>query len=130
MGINYFRIIKYVTSGVSAAVVNLAILYLLADIFGFWYLTSSMMAFVVAFGVSFFLQKFWTFEERSTDNVSSQLGLFLTIQLVNLLINTLLIYILVEFAGLWHIIAQIISGLLLATSSFFIFKKLIFNVKN
>jgi len=120
------KIVKYIISGGTAAVVNFSLLYIFADILGFWYLSSSMVAFILSIGVSFSLQKLWTFQDARTDGLSKQATLFFFIQIVNLGLNTLIVYTLVEFAGLWHMVAQIIAGATLAVSSFIIFSKFLF----
>lgn len=125
----YQKIIKYIISGGSGAVVNIGVLYLLTDVFGYWYLFSSMISFFSSCWISFILQKFWTFKDVSVDKFSKQALMFFFVQTVNLGLNTMLVYLLVEFLGLWYIAAQIISGVLIAISSFIIFSKIIFSDK-
>lgn len=117
---------KYIISGGTATVVNLSLLYTLTEFFHIWYLISAAVAFVGAFGVSFTLQKFWTFRDHDTEDIHKQLSLYLVVVLVNLGINTLLVYLLVEHAGLWYIYAQIISAMIIAVESFFVYKFFIF----
>lgn len=120
------QIFKYVISGGSAAVVNLSTLYVLTEFFHVWYLVSASTAFVGAFAVSFTLQKFWTFKDHETEGMRKQLSLYLAVILVNLAINALFVYLLVEHIGIWYMLAQIISGLVIAIESFFIYKFFIF----
>jgi len=107
-------------------VVDFAVLYFLTDILGIWYLISATLAFVTAFFVSFSLQKFWTFGDRYTQKIYRQLGLYLTIAVVNLLINAAGMYYLVDKLGVWYILAQVIVYGLLAFESFFVYKYIIF----
>ncbi len=120
------RLIRFVISGGAATSVNLGILFLLTHVFGLWYLTSSVIAFMVAFFVSFTLQKFWTFEDASRSRLQSQASLFLIVILVGLGINTTLIYTFVQYAHLHYLVAQFISGIFIAVMNYFSYRHLVF----
>lgn len=122
----YSRVIRFVISGGTAAVVDLSLLYLFTDWFGFHYLISAMLAFIAAFGVSFTLQKFWTFQDDSVHKIHSQMTVSFIVALANLVLNTFLMYFFVDYLSLWYIAAQIITGVFLAFESFFIFRFFIF----
>ncbi len=106
--------------------VDFAVLYFLTDILGIWYLISATLAFIAAFFVSFGLQKYWTFGDRYTQKIYRQLGLYLTVASINMLINAAGMYYLVDKLGVWYILAQVIVYSILAFESFFIYKYLIF----
>ena len=87
-----------------------------------WHLVS----FVFAFFVSFVLHKFWTFGDRSQEGMHMQMGAYLFVAVVNLSLNTLLVYLFVEQTGLHYIIAQILASALIAIESFFVYQRFIF----
>ena len=120
------KVLRYIAAGGTAAAVNLLLLYIFTEFFHIWYVISASLAFLIAFGVSFILQKFWTFKDGSLRRVRLQLVLYFAIALANLAINAALIYLLVEFARLYHILAQIITNALIALESFFVYRNLIF----
>lgn len=122
----YGRILKFLISGGSAAVVDLGLLYVLTDTYHVWYLLSAVLAFLVAFGVSFSLQKFWTFDNHDLDIIHKQLMLYLVLALIGLGLNTLSVYGLVDHAGLHYLVAQIITSAFIAVMNFFVYKHLIF----
>ena len=122
----YSQVIKYIISGGTAAVVDITLLILFTEVFGWWYLVSAITAFIIAFGISFTLQKFWTFRDHATENIHVQASMYLVVSAVNLGINTLLMYFFVDIFGIWYVVSQILAGGLIALSSFFIYKKLIF----
>ena len=121
------RAIKFLMSGGSAAAINIGLLYLFTDIFGIWYLFSAVMAFMIAFVASFCFQKFWTFEDHSMDAVHGQAAIYLAVAIVNLGINTGLIYIFVEFFAVHYVLAQVFSSIAIACESFFVYRKFIFH---
>ncbi len=123
------RFFRYLASGGTAAATDLLLLYLLTDGVGFHYLFSAVLAFVAAFFVSFFLQKFWTFEDGAVEKVRAQAGLYLLVALGNLALNTLCIYIFVEWLHLWYMAAQFLASGLLAFATFFISRDIVFKKK-
>lgn len=121
-------LIRYIQSGSAAAAVDLSLLYVFTDILGWWYLLSATVAFIFALVVSFLMQKFWTFrnKERSGGVMAFQGSLYVTIALVNLGLNALLMYFFVDVVGLWYLLSQVISAILIAFSSFFVYRHFIF----
>src|SRR3954462_3006613 len=124
--IQYQQIIKYIISGGTAAVVDILFLFIFTDFFHLWYLLSAVLAFLLAFGVSFGLQKYWTFSDKSNEGIHKQASLYFVVSIVNLLLNTLLMYIFVDLAHIWYMAAQVITGGLMAFLSYFLYKKFIF----
>lgn len=123
----YAIVVRYLMSGGSSFGVSVVTLYLLTEYLGVYYLVSAVFAFLAGFFVSFFMMKHWTFRDGSTDKVRKQLAGYLCVSVSNLFLNTSLVYIFVEYAGIWYIFSQIIASLLIAVSSFFIYKFIIFN---
>ena len=101
----YTRVFRFLFSGGISLGTDLALLYLFTDIFGIWYLTSAVMAFILAFGVSFTLQKFWTFGDHSREDMRMQMGVYFLVAVVNLGLNTFLVYTFVELTSLHYIIS-------------------------
>lgn len=122
-----YKIIRYIISGGTAALVSLSLLYFFTDVVGIWYLLSSTLAFVVAFFVSFLLQKLWTFKDTHTKDISRQVSLYFVTAVSGLSANALFMYALVDIVGLWYIFAQILSSGTIATVTFFIYGNIIFN---
>lgn len=121
------QIFKYLIAGSIGTFVNLALLYFFTDILLIWYLLSAVLAFILSFFVSFFLQKFWTFSDRDKDKMYRQMAGFLLVALANLVLNTLLMYLLVDGLEIWYMLAQFIISAFIAVESYLIYKFLIFN---
>ena len=124
--IQYLKVIRFLIAGGASAAVDLSALYFFTSIVGWWYLLSAVLAFIIAFWVSFGLQKFWTFADHTTDRIHFQLGIYFIITSVNLGLNTLMMYLLVDGFRLHYLIAQIIASGLLACESFFIYQRFVF----
>jgi len=117
---------RFLLAGGTGAAVNLFFLYLFTDFFGLWYLYSSVLSFCLAVWVSFTLQKFWVFQDKSRVWLSRQVLLFLAVAVFNLFLNTGLMYVLVDFLRLYYLLAQIIVAGIIATGSFLTYRNFIF----
>ena len=105
----YNQFIKFALVGVVNTLVNLAVLYILTDIFGIYYLVSAVFAFLIAVTNSFLLNKMWTFKESISYRASSKYIKFVLISVIALIINLIILYVLVEYYSIWYIYAQIVG---------------------
>jgi putative flippase GtrA len=122
-------LIKFLVSGGTATAVNLVALYVLTDFFGLWYLISAVIAFVIAFFVSFTLQKFWTFIDHRTDVLPAQASLYIVVQVWDLCLNTAGLYMLVTHFHLWYIAAQFVMSFFIAIQNLLLYRAFIFTQK-
>ncbi|TSC70618.1 MAG: GtrA family protein [Parcubacteria group bacterium Gr01-1014_46] len=120
--------LRYFISGSTAGVTDIAVLYILNTILGIYYLISAILAFLVAFFVSFLLHKFWTFKSHE-EATHRQMAIYLLTSLFGLSLNTILMYIFVDHIHVQVILSQIIVGLLVACVSFFISRNFVFKYK-
>jgi len=114
----YKRGIKYSISGGSSALVALAIVYIATDIFKIWYLISVVFGQVGGFFVNFYLQKFWTFRDPSREHFERQFKFFIGLAAAHLMLNAVLIFVLVEFFGIWYLLSQALVMAALAFGSY------------
>ena len=119
------RVLKFFFSGVIGLGVNLGVFHLLF-VLGVPYLAGSVAAFLVAMIVGFILQKYWTFGERSQKRVQKQFLLYVMLTLCNLAVNTLIVYVLVEYASAHYLVAQTIGAGSVALTSYVIYRRYIF----
>lgn len=126
--LNKYVLLRYVISGGTAAVTDLVLLFVLNSLFGIHYLLSAILAYLVAFWVSFLLHKFWTFSSHE-ERTHKQVVMYFGASLFSLGLNTVLMYVFVDFVHLQVILAQIVVGLLVASISFFISRNVVFKYK-
>ncbi len=116
------RIIRFVIAGSIGAATDLLILYLLTDFAGLWYVTSTAVAFILAFVVSFVIQKYWTFNDHSHDFIHGQITMYFLVALLNTGLNTLIVYMTVHYFHAHYLLSQIVASILIAGESYFIYK--------
>ena len=120
---------RFLIAGGFVFALNLGLLYAFTDILHIHYLISTVLAFVITFMASFLLQKIWTFEDRTHDRLHFQIPVFLGMQLANIILNTSLMYVFVEYLHLWYLLSQAIISFAIAVGIFFINKFYIFKAR-
>lgn len=126
MGARVSKLIRYLISGGTAALINWSALLLLVQIGHMYYLYASVLAFVVSIAVSFTMQKFWTFNDNLVHDIYMQFTRYLIIIFLSLLLNTVLVYLLVEKMDMWYLLAQIIATAIIAITNFFWYRYFVF----
>lgn len=124
------QIIKYLIAGGTSTFIDLLIYYVLTYFAGLWYVASSISSFVIAFWISFGLQKFWTFRNKSVENMAKQTYLYFFTAIINLGISTLLIYLFVDYVHIHKLISKIFASATVAGESFFVYRYFIFAKDN
>ena len=127
VNIRRMKLMRFLISGGSAAVVNLSVLYVLTDWFGLWYLASATVSFFVSILIGFMLQKFWTFNHRQSHHrTHKQFLLYLAWMLLYLSLDIGLMYLLVDGASLNYLLSQFVTSGVLAALSFFVYSRVVF----
>ena len=130
-------VVRFIIAGGTSAMVDLVALYIFNVVFGMQYLLAAILAFLVAFGFSFTLHKYWTFKSHHGET-HKQAMLYFGTSLFGLFLNTILMYIFVDhvFAVVFAhdmkirvMASQFVVGILVAFSSFFISRKFVFKHK-
>lgn len=117
---------KYLISGGIAALVHLAILESLVSSVRIEPVRASAISYIIALIVNFALQKFWSFRERDMSHVRIQATQFAITGLLNLCLNTALMYVFTYKIGLGYIVAQIIIIPIIAVGTYVVYKRIIF----
>lgn len=121
------RFLKSLIVGGISALVSLAVLALLTEKFGVYYLKSSAVGFCFALVTNFTLQKYWTFDDQEGD-IATQFIKTVLLALFNLLFNLGVVYALTEFFGLWYIVSQILAIGSLAILNFTVLRLFVYGV--
>ncbi len=129
IGARTFKLIRYLISGGTAAATNWTVLFFLVHFGHVYYLSASVIAFVLSIGVSFTMQKFWTFQDTTVDSMRAQFTRYSVVIFSNLILNTLIVYVLVEKAGTWYLTAQIFGTVVIAITGYFGYKHFVFRVR-
>jgi putative flippase GtrA len=119
------QVARFLLTGMVGLTVNLGVFHMLY-IIHIPYLIGSAGAFLVSMIVGFLLQKHWTFNDQSSDLVHRQFTLYVTLALVNLAINTCVVFMLITKANTHYLFAQTIGAGLVAFTSYVVYSRYIF----
>jgi putative flippase GtrA len=120
------KILRYLFSGGTAAVVNFFFLYAFTEWIHFYYMVSVVLAFLIAVIVSFLLQKFWTFKDSDKLYSHKQAIIYFVVAVCNTVINAGLVYFFVEFSNFHYMLGQFLASGIIAFESFFVYQYFIF----
>ena len=109
------------------SLIDLGILYALTDLAGLFYLFSATFSFIAAQSLSYYLNRPFNFRNKSK-KIAKQLTMFVSVNTVGLGISLGILAFLVEFLGLWYILARIASMLIAFNFNYFVHKRYTFSV--
>lgn len=118
--------IKFIFSGCLSGGVDLLLLFVFHSLLKLDIVLSTSLAFILAFLISFSLQKFWTFRNYLSGQTFQQLSLYLINALVGLFLNAFFMHLLVNTYNVWYLLAQVIVNLVIAVWNFVIYKFVVF----
>lgn len=119
----------YVICGGIATLVDIASLYFFTDILEIYYLISVVLAFPLGVLTNYALNKYFNFRNFSSEHFQ-QLTKFTLVALGGLLLNVIIIYISVEFFGLWYIFSKCVAAGLVLFYSYLMHRYWTFNDKS
>ncbi len=116
------KYLKFFISGSLAALVNLGMLYVFHGVLEIPVVLAASLSFVLAFVVSFTLQKFWTFADMGSERIYGQLSRYLLVGLFGLWLNAFGIHILTERFGVFYLLAEVFLTIVLAIFNYFLYR--------
>ena len=119
------QIAKFGVVGVINTIIDFGLLNLLIQVFGWGVLGANTVSFSAAVINSFFMNKYWTFNERA-GRLHMQFGGFIVVALVGLGLSDFLVYYFNETMGMHYNWAKLISVFVVFAWNFFASKYLIF----
>lgn len=120
------KVSRYIISGIIALLANLLTLFILVHVFNKWYLTSAIISFMVGLVISYLMQKFFTFENKTIKRIPIQFLFFSIFNLMMLGLNTILMYLGVDLLNFYYLFSQIITTFLISFINYYFFNKFIF----
>ena len=124
--LRYRFVVKYLIAGGIGAGTQVASLAFFVEVLHLWYMHGVVYAFGVALVVAFTLQKYWTFERRTTKGMRRESFFYTLFALLSLGLNASLMYLFVERMHVWYLAAQVITVLLLAGLTFLLNRRFTF----
>lgn len=108
---NIKRLAKYSGTGALTFLIDIALLYILVDIFHFHVLASTATAFIVAVSAHYAANRLWIFQDTERGNAATY-ALFLSVAISGSLIVTFLMWVFVFIFDLHYAGARVLIALL------------------
>jgi len=119
------RLLKFLISGGTAALVEFSVFLALMAVYGQqWLLFNQSLSFASGFGVSFFMNRAWVF--RSGGAVGTELSRYAVLALINLVASNAALSLLINVMHLPAPIGKFLVMGLVAAWNYLIFSRLIF----
>jgi dolichol-phosphate mannosyltransferase len=123
---------RFYSVGATGLLLNYIVSMMLTKgiISNFWYLQASIIGIILSITSNFFLNKFWTFEDRtfSPRNTLKQYGMFLGLSTVGAVVQLILLYLLVQ-SGFQYTPSLVLAVAAASVSNFLLNKKWTFREK-
>jgi putative flippase GtrA len=113
------EVVPFTIAGLIATGVNYGTLYLLLGVIGVATLIAVSAAFALSTGTNFFLQKFWTFGEKSLHRLPNQLLLFAAASLLGLVVNDVVFWLFDDVTRVGSVVAEIPTTAAVSAVGFF-----------
>lgn len=124
--LEYKLYVKFLIAGGTSTLTDLILLFIFHSILKMNVIVAATFAYVIAFFVSFYLQKFWTFRENSTHKIRLQMAAYFMLGAINVGLNAVAMHFLVNVMHIWYLLAQIIISAVIAILNFLVYKYFIF----
>ena len=121
------QFVRYVISGMTAFLVDMALLAFLTECFGeklllLW----TAIGFAIGLCITYLFSIFWVFDDRRFKSRTAEASLFAVIGLTGLGLTELLMWLLAGKAGIHYLVAKVITTLLVFLWNFTAKKYIIF----
>ncbi|HPT08535.1 MAG TPA: GtrA family protein [bacterium] len=119
-------ILRFISVGAGTIISELFFLFIFYKLFHWHLLLATSLAFIISFLANFYLHKFWTFKDGESKTIKRQLGKYLFIAFVNLLINGKLMHVSVAYFHIYYLLSQILVSFIIGIESFCVYNYVIF----
>ncbi len=121
---SFKKFLRFSVAGGFGVLTGYVALYSLTEFAHVWYVWSAFVAFVLNTSITFLLQRFWTFKDQSTTLTLKQVAMYVMMTSSFVLSNSGLLYVLVEYAHLYYMLAQVSLTALFSVVSFIVTPKI------
>ena len=122
------QFIKYVLIGFLGTGLDFLLLYSLVEYLHLYYVLAAFVSVAIVVGISFSLNKYWTFQNQEKKYLS-QFSKYIFSHALAYGLNLIILIILVEIFGLWYILAKVFATAVSAICNFLLTKMWVFGAK-
>ena len=111
------QIFKFGIVGGIAFIIDYTLLYILTEYIGIHYLISSIISFTISVIFNYILSVKWVFNVKRKQG-TREFIIFIILSLIGLLINSLIMYLMVDICNIYYMISKLISTFIVMVYNF------------
>lgn len=117
------QFLRFTATGVTCFAIDFGLMVLLKECFAVHYLMASGISFCVATAVNYCISVKWVYFTKSKKMQPIAFTIFLILSAIGLFINQILMWLIVDKAGLNYMFSKLVSGIIVSFYNFFTRKK-------
>ena len=116
----YFKQVRnFLIVGCTVTLIDFVLLRVLTEYAGLWYLASAVISFIISTIINYLLSMKFVFKGREGRSKTQEFLIFAVLNLIGLGLTTLLMWLFVEKAGLYYMLAKVFTTGVVMFWSFF-----------
>ncbi|MCR4804102.1 MAG: GtrA family protein [Clostridia bacterium] len=115
----FVQLRNFVIVGCTVTLLDFVLLRVLTEYLGIWYLASAIIAFILSTIINYILSMRFVFKGREGRDKKEEFAVFAVLNLIGLGLTTLLMWMLVDKAGLYYMLAKVFTSGTVMVWSFF-----------
>lgn len=92
-----FRAIKFLIVGGTGMLVSVMLLFLLTEIFGFYYMVSALIVGLINTTYNYFMNNYWSFSDRKNTEMKAGYGRFVVVMILYFVLYYSTLYVFTEW---------------------------------
>lgn len=119
---------RYAVSGLGATIINIVTFSLFSDYFSIPLIPSNVLAWILAFIFAYLSNKIFVFESKNKETklVIREFSAFFLTRISTLLLDTALIWLLVEVLKMNHIFSKVLDNIVIIAANYILAKLFVF----
>ncbi len=111
------QILKFGIVGLLAFIIDYGLLYMLTEFLKIHYLISSIVSFSVSVIFNYIMSIKWVFDINKKQGIKDFI-VFIVLSIIGLIINSILMYLMVDMIGMYYMIAKLFSTVVVMVYNF------------
>lgn len=126
----FIQLFRYTLVGGLAFVVDFGLLFFLTEYVRLHYLISATISFLVGLLVNYVISTQWIFRDSKIKNKKVEFILFGLIGVIGLILNNVLIYLFTDVVGLYYMLSKLVTAIIVYMWNFLGRRYFLFNAKS
>ncbi len=106
------QFLRFSVTGTSCFAIDFALMVLLKEVFGVYYLAASIISFCSATAVNYIISIKWVYFAKDNSIKPFEMLVFILLSTIGLIINTFLVWVFVQKLHIYYMLAKALAGII------------------